>query len=286
MDVRWIGLMGVVFLLLLAGCIGGEKKEDALEKLREAQGVIEEAVEGSPNGTGTGDNTTSPTGNSGESLENVSTNTSGEASYVEWVKERYVKLDQILHFDDLGLTIVVDGWDVGRNSSSLILKFKNEGDGPISFEVVRAEAQLFNFTVEGEGKAFSVDAGEEKEVAVTFPANGNYVESVFLNISYRKQIEEKKAIEGYIRLKIELGRVVLERPAVYIYIPKQCEEEPWEGDPVSYYRSKGVEIYKAEKVFLSDVVCMACHVCPKGYMWRVYVEDGGEVLEKDGWQRG
>ncbi len=284
MDVRWIGLIGVIFLILLAGCIGEEKKEDALEKLREAQGAIKDAVEGSFNDTGA-ENNTPPAENSGENLQNASANTSRETSYVEWVKERYVKLDQVLHFDDLGLTIVVDGWDVGRNSSSLVLKFKNEGDEPISFEVVKAEAQLFNFTVEGEGKAFSVDAGEEKEVAVAFPANGNYVESVFLNISYRKQIEEKKAIEGYIRLKIELGKVMLERPTVYIYIPKQCEEEPWEGDPVSYYRSKGVEIYKAEKVFLSDVVCMACHVCPKGYMWRVYVEDGGEALEEDGWQR-
>jgi len=203
---------------------------------------------------------------------------------IPWVKERYVKLDKHLSFEDLDLEVFIEGWEVENNSSALLLRFAYTGRAPLLLEVREAKAEVMNLTVEGEGGKATLQPHSEKEVAVLFPANGRFVEEVFLNITYRRPIGEDLAEGGYITLTIEMGGVELKGPT-FVYIPKQCEEEPWDGDLVGYYSRRGVRILKVEREFIADVVCMACHICPKGYLWRVWAEGNTTALEEDGWKR-
>ena len=297
-------LVVLLALLLLAGCIGGKADKKGFSVALEVDkgndtGVI--GNETSDNGGGSNGAVEGNVSHEGGSIGsnrsqggeermeggNTSPNNSSNGSPVyEEDTGGYRPIGKEVGFGDPPLAILLDGLKGKGPSSELIVNitYRESYGKPIELNIEDAWAEGMGVKVEGEGDSIILQPGEEGSITIHYPMHRDYIERVAFTLHYRIRLSEREAQAGYINVSAELGRVALGHNT-YIYIPKQCEEEPWGDDPAAYYRKKGVRVVKVEREQFAEVVCMACHVCPKGYVWKVYVEGNAEPLEEDGWKR-
>lgn len=167
---------------------------------------------------------------------------------------------------------------VGKWSQESVWRFRVKPDE--GYELRKVEGKVyFNNNAFATLNGSVYEGNGDYSVTFSAPSGFLYIRNMEVKFKFAKTTGENRVNEKEFSIQIPIEG---SKEVKLYFLPKQCQQYPWEGNIVDYYSEANITEVKHGRAF--DVVCMACNVCPRGDAYIVVPTGNITRMLEDGWK--